>query len=214
MSCPAIIRCAARKCPGIAAYVRDSSGAAPDKKPEPDHSGIWLADDDGWYFIRQFDAVLWGVGVSCGELCPGRRFCNVYHASVTGPAITGDWSDVPRGATSGRGSLTLRFAEGAPQKVSDTGGFSASTWRRQPPPSFRLLFRSPWPVISVAEAFQRTLKNAVGNWDINEKQTVAENLKTLKDLERAAEQGIRMSGTGRSSHSHITVVPLSCSEKK
>lgn len=151
--------------------------------------------------------------MSSGEPCPGLRFCNVYHASVTGPDITGDWSDGPRGATSGRGSLTLRFADGALQKASDTGGFSASTWRRQPP-SFPLLFRSPWPVISVAEVFQRTLKNAVGNWDINEKQTLGENLKALKDPERAAEQGIRMSGTGRSSHSHITVVPLSCSEKK
>jgi hypothetical protein len=132
-----------------------------------------LADDGGWYFLRQFDTDLWWVGVSAGQLYPGLQFCNVYHASVDGLDITGDWSDVPRGVTSNGGSLTLALGEdNLLHKISDTGGFGASTWQRP--------LSVPWPVISVAEALQRTLKNVVGNPDTTEKQTLADNLQLLK----------------------------------
>jgi hypothetical protein len=151
--------------------------------PEPDYSGFWLADDGGMYFIRQFDTVLWWVGVNRGEpgetreeLCPGLRFCNVYHASVTGRHITGDWSDVPRGTASNGGTLTLEFRDDNQlHRVSETGGFSASTWQQWPTGD------TQWPVVSAAETFQQTFKNVVGGGDFTEKERLAGNLKVLKD---------------------------------
>src|SRR5215468_8958646 len=71
-------------------------------------TGTWMANDGGMYFLRQIGDTLWWLGLSGGLLHPGLQFCNVFHASVTGSAVTGEWSDVPRGATSGRGTLTLR----------------------------------------------------------------------------------------------------------
>jgi hypothetical protein len=163
--------------PKDSAGSRSLSGTHPGQlpvQPERDYSGAWLGDDGGWYFIRQFDTDLWWVGASAGGLCPGLEFCNVYHASVDGPDITGDWSDVPRGGTSNRGTLTLAFGDdNLLHKVNDTGGFGASTWQPRSGPPW-------WPFISVAEAFQHTLKNVVGNWDVTEKQTLAENLLPLK----------------------------------
>jgi hypothetical protein len=143
-------------------------------KPAPDYSGIWEADDGGWYFLRQIGLDLWWVGVSdFAHLCPGSEFCNVYHASVSGLDIDGDWSDVPRGATSNSGRLTLAVVnDDTLSKVSDTGGFGANNWYRTD---------TPWPVIAVLEdAFKLTLKNVVGNWDFTEKQSLFENLQPLK----------------------------------
>lgn len=157
-------------------------GQPPGKTPEPDYSGFWVADDGGMYFIRQFDTVLWWVGVNRGDsrlapaLCPGLQFCNVYHASVTGPDITGDWSDVPRGATSNRGTLTLTFADGLLRKVGETGGFSACTWQQWP------MGDTQWPVVvSAAETFQQTFKNAIADFHSSQRETLADNLRVLKE---------------------------------
>jgi hypothetical protein len=152
-------------------------GDPPPNVPEPDYSGIWLADDGGMYFVRQIDTLLWWVGANRGELCPGLQFCNVYRASVAGRDISGDWSDVPRGATSGSGTLTLRFGDdNLLHKAADTGGFGASSWELITP-----VWPSPWPLVSVADAFPQTLKNVVGNLELSDKQTLADNLQPLKD---------------------------------
>jgi hypothetical protein len=155
---------------------RSISGSHPGQlpvQPEPDYSGIWVANDGGWYFLWQLDTDLWWVGVSAGQLCPGLEYCNVYHASVTGPNITGDWSDVPRGATSNGGSLALALRDdNVLYKVSDTGGFGPASWQRSG--------SSPWPVISLVDAFQHTLKNVVGNADTSDKQSLYDNLLPLK----------------------------------
>jgi hypothetical protein len=142
-------------------------------KPAPDYSGIWEADDGGWYFLRQIGFDLWWVGVSgFGQLCPGSEFCNVYHASVSGLDIDGDWSDVPRGATSNSGRLTLAVVnDDTLSKVSDTGGFGANNWYRTD---------TPWPVIAVLEnAFKLTHKNVVANWSWTHKQSLFDNLQPL-----------------------------------
>jgi hypothetical protein len=100
--------------------------AAPPDEPSS-LTGIWVANDGGAYFLRQIGDALWWAGLSSGLMHPGLQFCNVFHGTVTDSAVTGEWSDVPRGATSGRGTLTLRPAGGGPpseltgSRIGDTG---------------------------------------------------------------------------------------------
>src|SRR4029077_1128436 len=80
----------------------------------------------------------------------------------------------PRGATSGRGTLTLRPAGGHQLlRVAESGGFGAAIWRR---PS-----HSTWPVIAVGDAFAMTLRNVVRAGDDDAKTTLASNLQPLRD---------------------------------
>jgi hypothetical protein len=126
------------------------------------------------YFLRQIGDALWWLGLSGGQLYPGVQFCNVFHASVTGSAVTGEWSDVPRGATSGRGTLTLRPA-GDDQllRVAESGGYGASIWRRTS--------TSQWPVIAVYDALTETRTNVVKAGPVTEKSTLVECLWPLRD---------------------------------
>jgi hypothetical protein len=126
------------------------------------------------YFLRQTGDTLWWLGLSGGLLHPGLQFCNVFRASVSRSAVTGEWSDVPRGATSGRGTLTLRPA-GDDQllRVAESGGFGASIWRRTS--------TSQWPVIAVYDALTETFKNVVKDGQVAEKSTLADNLWPLRD---------------------------------
>jgi hypothetical protein len=126
------------------------------------------------YFLRQIGDTLWWLGLSGGVLHPGLQFCNVFHASVTGSAVTGEWSDVPRGATSGRGTLTLRpTGDDQLLRVAESGGFGASIWRRTS--------ASQWPVIAGYDALTETLTNVVKNGEVTEKSTLADNLWPLRD---------------------------------
>ena len=147
--------------------------AAPPDEPSS-LTGIWVANDGGAYFLRQVGDALWWAGLSSGLMHPGLQFCNVFHGSVTDSAVTGEWSDVPRGATSGRGTLTLRPAgDNQLLRVGGSGGFGGSVWRRTS--------RSTWPVVGIDQAFAMTLKNVVGNGDIYEKTTLADNLEPLQN---------------------------------
>lgn len=133
-----------------------------------------MANDGGMYFFRQVGDVLWWLGASGGLMHPGLEFCNVFCGTVTASAVTGDWSCVPRGAASGRGTLTLRPA-GQHQllRVGGSGGFGASVWRRTS--------NSAWPVIATGQAFAATLKNVFADGDSYVKATLADSLQPLKD---------------------------------
>jgi hypothetical protein len=137
-------------------------------------TGTWIANDGGMYFLRQIGDALWWLGLSGGLLHPGLQFCNVFHASVSGSAVTGEWSDVPRGAASGRGTLTLRPAgEDQLLRVAESGGYGASIWRRTS--------TSQWPVMAVYDALTESLTNVVKNGQGTEKSTLADNLWPLRD---------------------------------
>jgi hypothetical protein len=137
-------------------------------------TGTWMANDGGMYFLRQIADTLWWLGLSGGLLHPGLQFCNVFHGSVTGSAVTGEWSDVPRGATSGRGTLTIRPAgEDQLLLVAESGGYGASIWRRTS--------TSQWPVIAVYDALTEALTNVVKNGQATEKSTLADSLWPLRD---------------------------------
>jgi len=137
-------------------------------------TGTWVANDGGMYFLRQVGGTLWWLGLSGGLLHPGLQFCNVFHASVTASAVTGEWSDVPRGATSGRGILTLRRAgEDQLLRIAESGGYGASIWRRTS--------TSQWPVFAVYDALTEALTNVVKNGPVTEKSTLADDLWPLRD---------------------------------
>jgi len=137
-------------------------------------TGTWVANDGGMYFLRQIGDALWWLGLSGGLLHPGLQFCNVFHASVTASAVTGEWSDVPRGATSGRGTLTLRPAgEDQLLRIAESGGYGASIWRRTS--------TSRWPVFAVYDALTEALTNVVKNGPVAEKSTLADDLWPLRD---------------------------------
>jgi hypothetical protein len=98
-------------------------------------TGVWSADDGGFYYVRQEGQRIWWGGFS-GELGlqVGLAFCNVFQGSIAGNVVEGNWVDVPRGLTGGLGELSFtvqRTAGGIPfilNKTAGTGGFSASTW--------------------------------------------------------------------------------------
>ena len=137
-------------------------------------TGTWMANDGGMYFLRQIGDTLWWLGPSGGLLHPGLQFCNVFHGSVTASAVTGEWLDVPRGAASGRGMLTLRPAgDNQLLRVAESGGFGASIWRRTS--------SSQWPVFAVYDALTETLTNVLKNGQVTEKNTLADNLWPLRD---------------------------------
>ena len=163
----------ARPRPPAMALSEGLSGRAMSSNPAS-LTGTWMANDGGMYFLRQTGDTLWWLGLSDGLLQPGLQFCNVLHASVNRSAVTGEWSDVPRGATSGRGTLTLRPAgDNQLLRLADSGGFGASIWRRTS--------TSQWPVIAVYDALTETLTNVIKNGPGAEKSTLADNLWPLRD---------------------------------
>jgi hypothetical protein len=133
-----------------------------------------MANDGGMYFFRQAGDVLWWLGASGGLMHPGLEFCNVFQGTVTASAVTGDWSSVPRGASSRHGTLTLRPA-GAHQllRVGGSGGFGASIWRRTS--------NSAWPVIATGQAFAATLRNVFKEGESYAKATLADALEPIRD---------------------------------
>jgi len=103
------------------------------KGQPPNLNGFWKADDGGSYYVRQDGIDLWWAGFSDDRgLQNGILFCNVFHGTISGNVIKGEWADVPRGTTNDFGSMSLIIEFHANtftlRKQDATGGFSASTW--------------------------------------------------------------------------------------
>ena len=81
--------------------------------------------------MRQAGNILWWNGMSGGN--DGRTFNNVFRGTITSTvdAIVGEWVDVPEGTVMGSGMLSLKITSPTMlQKVSQTGGFGATTWQK------------------------------------------------------------------------------------
>jgi hypothetical protein len=103
-----------------------------------DLTGAWLGDDDGIYYIRQLDKVIWWSGMS-GQPGPMKELGRDWNNVATGPlkadmTIPLNWSDVPRGGSDGYGTLLWMVVDdgfgGAKLiKLSETGtGFGGSVF--------------------------------------------------------------------------------------
>jgi hypothetical protein len=114
-----------------------------DKVPKPfdaakvDLTGPWAGDDDGIYYLRQVDSIVWWNGMSDRAGTPailGRDWNNVARGEIKSLAIEVEWADVPRGGILGNGTLSLKIEDDGSGnvrivKVTETGtGFGNSVW--------------------------------------------------------------------------------------
>jgi hypothetical protein len=104
---------------------------------DTDLTGTWEVGF-GVYYMRQIGTDVWWVGLSHDAGDPnanlGLAFTNIFQGSRNGDTITGTWLDVPRGATSGSGTLTLvRTTEGVSFHLqAQTGNFTGGAfWTRE-----------------------------------------------------------------------------------
>jgi hypothetical protein len=110
----------------------DAPNTTPDTKPPFSLTGVWQASDGGTYYLRHIGYnLLWWNGMSGGN--DGRTFNNVFKGEIKWifSRILGEWIDVPRGTHMHSGTLDLRITSPTTlQVVSQTGGFSATTWQK------------------------------------------------------------------------------------
>ena len=115
--------------------------------PPPVLTGTYRADDGGIYYVQRSSNTLWWAGMSLEnekELSAqvqwhrGLDFTNVFCGTIhSDNTVTGEWCEVPRGASLNGGTLTIRFSHsgGVTQfsKISATGGFRATKWHKSDP---------------------------------------------------------------------------------
>ncbi len=101
-------------------------------RPFANLTGVWSANDAGTYYVREIGNTVWWLGVSSNE---GRAFANVFKGTLDSGLLTGEWADVPLGATSGSGALMLFAGPAGPTSTvllrnTVTGGFSGWSWQK------------------------------------------------------------------------------------
>jgi hypothetical protein len=104
-----------------------------------DVTGVWSGDDGGMYYIRQVGSDVWWIGTSTRshsgylDFFQGLDFTNVFHGTLSGQRISGEWADVSRGTARGSGTLVMDIVADYPngyalRRVSETGGFGNALW--------------------------------------------------------------------------------------
>ena len=94
-----------------------------------DLTGVWKADDNGTYYLRQTGNKLSWYGERSKN---NPAWSNVYLGQIQGKTIRGKWVDVPKGQIMGRGKLRLKIRHNGNVLVAEhkTGGFGGSRWTR------------------------------------------------------------------------------------
>jgi cathepsin L len=91
-------------------------------------SGKWKGNDQGNYFLTQVGSTLFWLGMSPNS---GASWTNVFHGTVSGMSISGQWADVPLGANRNYGTLGIQIVNfNQLQRTAVTGGFGGSQWSR------------------------------------------------------------------------------------
>lgn len=121
--------------------------------PRVDLTGIWGADNGAVFYLRQIGNDVWWAGFNpdafstvasiSNSFQRGLTNAQVFHGSIAGDALSGDWAEVPRQSTSdlSQGTVTvalLRNASGAVvqlQTQTQTGGFAPKSWSRSSIPA-------------------------------------------------------------------------------
>jgi len=97
-------------------------------------TGIWFCNDGGTYYITQgSDKVGNNIVRWYGESSPtSPLFANVATGTFDGVvALTLDWTDVPKGGTTGNGILIIEVLDVNDMAlVYGTGGFAGTYWTR------------------------------------------------------------------------------------
>jgi len=113
--------------------------------PVPVLTGTYRADDGGIYYVQRSFNTLWWAGMSLDSELPadlqwhrGLNFTNVFRGTINSDnTVSGEWSDVTRGASLNGGTLSIRFSNsgGVTQftRIAATGNFGATTWTKIDP---------------------------------------------------------------------------------
>jgi hypothetical protein len=87
-------------------------------------TGGWVGDDNGFYYLREMGDTVWWFGEH-----PKRLWANLFKGVRSGDTIKGEWIDIPKGKTSGKGSLELKVdSNGILKLIEESSGFSGSLW--------------------------------------------------------------------------------------
>ena len=130
-------------------------------------TGPWSNDDVGTYYLRQLGNTVWWLGMSVDE---GRSFANVFLGTLQKGQISGNWVDVPLGATQSAGTLTMTASQGALSttlaRTAVTGGFGGDSWQKLYDVGSKTLVvvfdnattsAASWPSLPVAVPFEITV---------------------------------------------------------
>lgn len=91
-------------------------------------TGQWRCNDGGTYYLRQLGNKVWWFGRSKDN---GASWTNVFHGTIHGQRIVGQWADVPHGKARSSGRMTLHIqSPGSLRSIHKTGGFGGSAWTR------------------------------------------------------------------------------------
>jgi hypothetical protein len=116
--------------PGSPFQKRDTVTLAVAEAAKPiDLTGVWNSNDQGRCYLRQSGArVFW----YCERATKDPRWSNVFEGALKGDMLQGDWIDVPKGRTGGKGTLLLLVAPSGDEMtaVERTGGYGGSKWTR------------------------------------------------------------------------------------
>ena len=112
--------------------------------PVSELTGTYHANDGGIYYVQRSSNTLWWAGMSLDkdpssadfQWHRGLNFTNVFRGTINSDnTVTGEWSDVPRGASLNGGTLSFRFSNsgGVTQftRIAATGNFAATTWQKR-----------------------------------------------------------------------------------
>jgi len=132
-------------------------------------TGPWANDDAGTYYLRQIGNTVWWLGMSVDE---GRTFANVFRGTLQNNQISGNWADVPLGATENSGTLTVTAGQGdlstTLSRTAVTGGFAGGSWEKLYDVGSRTIVvvfdyatttAAAWPTLPAAVPFEITVGN-------------------------------------------------------
>lgn len=91
-----------------------------------DLTGKWKANDGGTYYIKHDKNNVWWYGTN--SLVENRGFTNVFKGLKIANDINGEWVDVPFGAHSNIGILSLEVDTSGWKLRQNGGGFGATYW--------------------------------------------------------------------------------------
>jgi hypothetical protein len=92
-------------------------------------TGYWQTDVGGCYQIRQNGNEIWWAG----EASDIQRPKNVFHGTIAGDILTGQWCDLPSSSSQGcEETLALRIeSNNRLVKISSSASYNGSVWTKQ-----------------------------------------------------------------------------------
>jgi hypothetical protein len=92
-------------------------------------TGYWQTDNGGCYQIRQNGNEIWWAGESSDI----QRPTNVFHGTIAGNMLTGQWCDLPSNPSQGcEQTIALRIENNNRLvKISSSAPYNGSVWTRQ-----------------------------------------------------------------------------------